>query len=70
MRGLVFSEFLEFVENAAGEDMVEDMLDECDLESGGAYTSVGNYDHGEIIKMVTFLYFKTGKGALLQSSYR
>ena len=60
MRGLVFSEFLEFVENAAGEDMVEDMLDACELESGGAYTSVGNYDHGEIIKMVTFLNEATG----------
>jgi len=60
MRGLVFSEFLEFVEQVAGDEMVEDMLDECDLESGGAYTSVGNYDHGEIVKMVTFLNEATG----------
>jgi len=61
MRGLVFSEFLEFVESVAGPDIVEDMLDECDLESGGAYTTVGNYDHGEIVKMVTFLNQATGK---------
>ena len=60
MRGMVFSEFLDFVEAAAGPDMVDDMLDSCDLDSGGAYTSVGNYDHGEIVKMVTFLNEATG----------
>lgn len=61
MRGIVFSEFIEFVESVAGEDMVDDMIDACDLPSGGAYTAVGNYDHTEILTMVTFLHTATGK---------
>lgn len=60
MRGIVFSEFLEFVESVAGEDMVDDMIDACDLPSDGAYTAVGNYDHTEILSMVTFLHTATG----------
>ncbi len=61
MRGLVFTEFLDFVETVAGPEMVETMLESCDLESGGAYTSVGTYDHGEILKMLTFLNKATGQ---------
>lgn len=33
---------------------------ECDLQSGAAYTSVGTYDHNELIQMVTKLSAKTG----------
>lgn len=61
MRGIVFTEFLDFVDQAAGPEMTEKMLDSCDLASGGAYTSVGSYDHGEILKMVTFLNQATGQ---------
>lgn len=60
MRGLVFTEFLDFVETTAGPEMVETMLDSCDLPSGGAYTSVGTYDHDEILTMLTFLHSATG----------
>lgn len=60
MRGLVFTEFLDFVETTAGPEMVETMLDSCDLASGGAYTSVGTYDHDEILTMLTFLHTATG----------
>lgn len=60
MRGIVFSQFIEFVESVAGEDMVDDMFDACDLPSGGSYTSVGNYDHNEILTMVGFLHNATG----------
>ena len=61
MRGLVFTEFLDFVETAAGPVMVEEMLDSCDLVSGGAYTTVGTYDHQEILKMLVFLNTATGQ---------
>lgn len=61
MRGLVFTEFLEFVEETAGPEMVETMLDSCDLDSQGIYTSVGTYDHAELIAMLTFLNTATGK---------
>lgn len=61
MRGLVFTEFLDFVETKAGPEMVEEMLDSCDLDSGGAYTSVGFYDHEEILKMLAFLNAASGQ---------
>lgn len=61
MRGFVFTEFLNFVEATAGPEMVETMLDSCALDSGGAYTSVGTYDHDEILKMLTFLHQATGQ---------
>ena len=61
MRGIVFTEFLDFVDQAAGPEMTEKMIDACDLPSGGAYTSVGTYDHGEMIDMLTFLNRATGQ---------
>lgn len=69
MRGLVFTEFLEFVEEQAGPEMVETMLDACDLQSEGIYTSVGTYDHDELIAMLVFLNNATGQevGAMVQA---
>lgn len=61
MRGLVFSEFIDFVEEQAGPEMVETMLESCDLDSGGAYTTVGFYDHEELLRMLAFLNSATGK---------
>lgn len=61
MRGLVFTEFLEFVEKTAGAEMVETMLDSVTLDSDGAYTAVGTYDHNELLVMLTFLNQATGQ---------
>jgi hypothetical protein len=52
MKGIVFTEFLEMVEQKFSADMVDDILDGCELASGGIYTAVGTYDHGEIVQMV------------------
>lgn len=60
MKGVVFSEFIELVENAFSMDMVDDILDDCDLESGGAYTSVGFYDYNEMLQLVTALSKRSG----------
>jgi len=60
MLGIVFSEFLEMVESTFSMDMVDDIIDAVDIESGGSYTSVGNYNHEEILKLVTALSEKTG----------
>ena len=60
MRGFVFSEFLDFVETKTDPEMVEHMLEQCALASGGAYTAVGTYHHGEILKMLDYLHQKTG----------
>lgn len=60
MKGIVFSEFLELVEEKFGFDMADDIIDEANLPSGGAYTSVGTYDHNELITLVGLLSKKTG----------
>ena len=55
MKGIVFSEFLEFVEAQFDADRVDDMIELAALPSEGAYTSVGTYDHREMLKLVTAL---------------
>jgi len=63
MKGMVFTEFLEFVERTWSPAMVDDLIDSCDLPSGGAYTSVGTYDHREMVKLVVALAARTGQPA-------
>ena len=60
MKGLVFSEFANLVEEKFGADMIEDLIDATQPASGGAYTSVGTYDHNELINMVVELSKRTG----------
>ncbi len=60
MKGVVFSEFLEMVEDVFSADMVDDIIDACELSSGGAYTSLGTYDHDEMVQLVVQLSEQTG----------
>lgn len=60
MKGVVFCEFLEMVDNTISPEMTEKLIDQCDLPSGGAYTAVGTYDHDEIITLVSALSKETG----------
>lgn len=60
MKGMVFAEFLSLVEQKFGDDMVDDLLDSVELASGGAYTAVGTYEHGEMVALVTALSEHTG----------
>ncbi len=52
MKGIVFTEFLELVENEFGIKTVQDIIDGCDLKTDGVYTSIGTYDHKEMFQMV------------------
>lgn len=60
MKGIVFTEFIEMVEQAFSPDLADRMVDESDLPSGGAYTAVGTYEHQEMVSMVTKLSELTG----------
>ncbi|KAA0874421.1 heme NO-binding domain-containing protein [Nitrincola tapanii] len=60
MKGMVFTEFLEMVETTFSADMVDDILEDADPASGGAYTAVGIYDHQELVDMVLALAKRTG----------
>jgi len=55
MKGIVFTEFFELVENKFGLEVVQQIIDECKLESEGIYTSVGTYSHKEMFVMVNKL---------------
>lgn len=55
MKGIVFTEFIEMVENQFGIELTDRVITSSDLASGGAYTTVGSYDHREMLSMVTNL---------------
>lgn len=55
MKGIVFTEFLEMVEKEFGYDMVDLIIENSELPSGGAYTAVGTYDFGEMLQLITHL---------------
>lgn len=54
MKGIVFTEFLEMVEDKFGFDVVDDIIDASKgkLSTDGAYTSVGIYSYQEIFTLV------------------
>ncbi|MBT4868142.1 MAG: heme NO-binding domain-containing protein [Planctomycetaceae bacterium] len=60
MKGVIFSEFLEMVEEEFSLKIADRIIEASNLESGGAYTSVGTYDKDEIIRLVTQLSQETG----------
>jgi hypothetical protein len=59
MKGIVFTEFFDMVEKRFGSNMVDDIIDDCSLETNGAYTSVGTYSHLELLSLVDALGQKT-----------
>ena len=63
MKGIVFKELIEMMESVVGEETTERVLEKANLNSGGAYTTVGTYDHSEILNIVTELSRETGTDA-------
>ena len=59
MKGIVFTEFLEMVEDKFSADLVDDIIADSNLPNAGAYTAVGTYDHGELVQMVVALSKRT-----------
>ena len=55
MKGVVFTEFLEMVELEHGLRTVNHIIETAELPHAGAYTSVGTYDHNELIRLATAL---------------
>lgn len=68
MKGIVFTEFLELVEEKFGLEVADQIIEKSDLSTGGAYTATGTYDHHELVQMVTHLSELTniGAGALVK----
>lgn len=55
MKGIVFTEFLEMVEDKFSPDIVDKIIDASELSTDGAYTAVGTYHHSELIQLVVHL---------------
>lgn len=60
MKGMVFTQFLEMVEQRFSMDMVDTIIDESNVPSGGVYTAVGTYPHEEMAALVKALSSQTG----------
>lgn len=60
MKGLIFTEFLEFVEQTSSYDMVDQILLKSHPPSGGCYTSIGTYKTEELIQLVDTLSAEKG----------
>lgn len=60
MKGIVFTEFLDLVEDKFGLEMVDTIIQKSDLESGGVYTSIGTYKFSEMLQLLQHLSADTG----------
>jgi hypothetical protein len=63
MKGIVFTEFLEMVEEAHSPDMVDAIIAEAAPPHGGAYTAVGTYPAQEMGALVGALARHSGQPA-------
>jgi hypothetical protein len=61
MKGIVFTEFFEMVEQKYGYQMVDGLIASTSLPSNGIYTSVGTYNHTEIVDLLVSLNKKTNE---------
>lgn len=55
MKGLIFTSFLSYAEEQFGLDFVDQMLESVEVESTGAYTTVGTYNHQELIDYIVHI---------------
>ena len=60
MKGVIFTEFMELVEEQYSIETAEEILARTDLFSEGAYTSVGTYDHRELLTLFAELSHVSG----------
>ncbi|PKA96956.1 heme-NO-binding protein [Flavobacteriaceae bacterium MAR_2009_75] len=55
MKGIVFTEFLEMVEEKFGLEVVDSIIEDADLPSNGIYTAIGTYEFNEMVSLITNL---------------
>ncbi len=59
MKGIVFTEFLEMVEDTFGFVAATAIVEQAKVPSGGAYTAVGTYPHSEMVSLLVALSSQT-----------
>jgi hypothetical protein len=60
MKGMVFTELIEYVEENLGFEISDKMIDNADLPNNGVFTQAGNYPHEYLVSMVVALSQATG----------
>ncbi|KAF3999259.1 heme NO-binding domain-containing protein [Glaciimonas immobilis] len=60
MKGIIFQDFVTMMETLFSVEVADEVMSIATLETAGAYTSVGSYDHIEIVELVGHLSAKTG----------
>lgn len=55
MKGIVFTEFLEMVEETFGLEVADEIIQASDLPSDGIYTAIGTYQFNEMVQLLTNL---------------
>ena len=63
MKGVVFTEFLEMVEERFSPETADRIIEASNLSTDGAYTAVGTYDYEELAQLVNHLSAETGIAA-------
>lgn len=53
MKGIILSEFVEFLEDQFGFEVAQKVIDSSGVSSKGAYSRVGRYDYQELIQLLT-----------------
>ena len=61
MKGMIFTELLDMVEDSMGLGMKDRVLQRAQPASGGTYTAVGDYDSSELLGLVSALSVETGQ---------
>ncbi|MEM6719871.1 MAG: heme NO-binding domain-containing protein [Bacteroidota bacterium] len=52
MKGIIFTEFLDLVEDKFGLEMVDTIISQSELESEGVYTAIGTYNFSEMLQLI------------------
>jgi hypothetical protein len=55
MKGVVFTEFLEFIEDKFGFDVSDKMIEDSSLSTDGIFTQAGNYPFDDLFNMIVNL---------------
>ena len=63
MKGIILSEFIEFIEASLGEDRAQSIINESNIKSGGAYSRVGQYDYQELLQLLSQTVVETSQEA-------
>ena len=61
MRGVIFTEMIEFVEEALGFEIADKMIENARLQNDGAFSQGGNYPFSDMVKLLDSLSKITGK---------